>query len=373
LKVIRTRKIVRRAVAGLVLALSLLVASPLSITAIPVPESGHTAPAMPIFEYGARAAIAVDLSTGLELFAENADTRLPPASTMKVVTALVARSVLPLDEVVTIRESDLIDPTVFSVMTLEAGDTLTVRDLLYGLLMQSGGDAALALAREAGLRLQPGATDPVGVFLEHMRVYTASIGMTNSNFSNPVGYDEETQYTSARDLVRATEQLLRDQLLSRIVATQTAVVEVGGQRPRQIELFTSNLFLERDDVFGIKTGTDDLARQCLITGFWRGDNEIITVVLGSEERYADTQALVDWVDARYRWVAMGVGARSLGVADDLAAQGLRFMVRRTVVMTPEQADAMTWELVHDRPARDYRQGVVIFRTGDREVARLPVY
>jgi serine-type D-Ala-D-Ala carboxypeptidase (penicillin-binding protein 5/6) len=353
--------------------LLLLTASPSSISAVVVPETRTPGSSASIFQYGTRAAIAVDLSTGLELYAENADVRLPPASTMKIVTALVARQVLSPDQVVVIQPADLIDPEVFSVMTLEAGDTIAVRDLLFGLLMQSAGDAAMALAREAGLRLQPGAPDPVGVFLEHMHVYAASIGMTNSHFSNPVGYDQDMLYMSARDLVRATERLLADQLLSRIVATQTAVVEVGGVRARQIDLSTSNLFLERGDVFGIKTGTEDLARQCLVTGFWRGDNEIITVVLGSEERYADTQALMDWVDARYRWVAFGAGARSLGVNEELAAQGLRFMIRRTVVMTPEQADGITWELVRDRPTRAYRAGVVVFRTGDREVVRLPVY
>jgi D-alanyl-D-alanine carboxypeptidase (penicillin-binding protein 5/6) len=358
---------------GIGLVLALVVALPLTVLALPSKDNGPGATARPAFAHGATAALAVDLTTGLELYAENADSGLPPASTMKVVTAVVVRQVLPDDQVITVQEDDLLDPTVYSVMTLEAGDTLTVHDLLHGLLMQSAGDAALALAREAGWRLQPGSPEPVAVFMERMNAYSASIGMRDSHFTNPVGDDDEGQYASARDLVRATQHLLADQLLARIVATHSATVDVGGPRPRQIELFATNLLLERGDVFGVKTGTDELAGQCLIAGFWRGDNEVITVILGSADRYADTQELLDWVDSHYRWIAFGAGARSLGANEELAAQGLRFMVRRTVVMTPAQADALTWEVIPDRPARRYRHGVVVFRTGQREVARLPVY
>jgi D-alanyl-D-alanine carboxypeptidase (penicillin-binding protein 5/6) len=321
----------------------------------------------------AAAALVVDLTTGLQIYASNADTPLPPASTMKIVTALVASSILPLDEQLTVQEGDILDPTVFSNMQLQAGDVVSVKTLLHGVLIPSGADAAMVLAREAGNRLEPGTPDPVGRFVTEMNAWSADQGMSNSHFTNPVGTDDPNHYASARDLVRATQALLNDWLLARIVAMDMYVADIGGPNARQVELFNSNQLIARDDVFGIKTGTEEVAGQCLITGFWRGDNQIITVVLGSADRYADTQAVMDAVDGSYRWLALGIGAVSQGAPDALAAQGLTFMNRRTVLMTPAQAEQITWEIVLDSEPRGDRRGEVVFRLDERVVARMSIY
>jgi serine-type D-Ala-D-Ala carboxypeptidase (penicillin-binding protein 5/6) len=324
-------------------------------------------------QMSASAAIAVDLTTGLELYAVNADTPLQPASTIKIVTALVASSLLDRDAQIVIEEGDLVDPTVFSNMGLLAGDVVTVRDLLAGLLINSAGDAAMALARTGGRTLDPNAVDPVARFVDEMNAYADSIGMGQTDIANPTGADDpERQRATARDLVRATEQLLLDWLLAGFVRTPYVMVSVGGPNARDIELFTTNALLEQADVFGVKTGTEELAGQCLITGFWRGDNQIITVVLGSSDRYADTVAVMQDVDSRFRWVALGQGTRSAGATDALAADGLTFQMRRTIVMRPEDAEVLTWELRPD-PAPTYRYGVVAFSVDGREVASIPVY
>lgn len=324
-------------------------------------------------QISASAAFAVDLTTGIELYAVNADLPLQPASTIKIVTALVAVQLLTLGDQVVIEASDIVDPTVFSNMTLLPGDVITVHDLLAGLLIQSAGDAGMALARAAGRGLDPNTVDPVALFVEEMNFYADSIGMDQTRIANPIGADDpERQHTTARDLVRATERLLQNWLLAGFVRTPSTAVSVGGPNARQIELFTTNALLERDDVFGIKTGSEDLAGQCLITGFWRGDNQIITVVLGSADRYADTQAVIEDVDNRLRWVALGQGTRSAGATEALAAEGLAFKTRRTVLMRPEDADALTWELLPDSQPT-YRRGEVEFTVNGRVVARLPVY
>ncbi|HYI13848.1 MAG TPA: serine hydrolase [Thermomicrobiales bacterium] len=324
-------------------------------------------------DISARAVLVADLTTGVEVYSSNADAQLPPASTMKIVTALVASSILDLDEQFTVQESDILDPTIFSNMQLQPGDSVTVRTLLHGVLIPSGADAAMVLAREAGNRLEPGTPDPVGRFVAEMNTWAAQRGMTNTHFTNPVGTDDPQHYTSARDLVRATEVLLHDWLLARIVAMEAYVADISGPNARQVELFNSNQFITRDDVFGIKTGTEEIAGQCLITGFWRGDNQIITVVLGSADRYADTQAVMDAVDTTYRWLALGIGAVSQGASDALAAQGLTFMTRRTVLMTAAQAEQITWEIVLDDQPRGDRVGAVIFQLDDRVVARMSIY
>lgn len=322
----------------------------------------------------AAGAIAVDLTTGIELYAENADASLPPASTAKMVTALVARDLLPLDMQVTVQAVDLLDPTVYSTAGLLEGDVVTVHDLLYGLLLPSGGDAALVLARAGGLALDPASPDPVARFVVEMNAVAQSLGMTHSRFSNPVGMDDpENNYASARDLVRAAAALLKGRLLATIVASPSATISAGGPNARSWDIHSSNQLIERDDVFGIKTGTEDIALQCLVTGFWRGDNRIITVVLGSSDRYADTLQMMAEIDAGYRWAALGIDATSAGATDALAADGLRFMIRRTVLMTAAQFEGLTWELKRESDPATPWLGVVEFSTGGRVVARLPVY
>jgi D-alanyl-D-alanine carboxypeptidase len=215
----------------------------------------------------------------------------------------------------------------------------------------------------------------VGRFVDELNAYAAKLGMRGSHFTNPIGEDDPRELSTARDLTRATQQLLNDQFLAQIVGTSSAVVHVGGPNARDLELHTSNELLgARGDVFGVKTGTEDTAGQCLILGYWRGDNRIIGVVLGSQDRYADMQALMDAIDAAYSWVALGIGAQSLGATNALAAEGLTFAVRRTLFVTREQSASLTYQLDLGTTSGDPAQrGVVIFKLGERVVGRLPVY
>ena len=223
----------------LLLAIVALAFSPLRVGSHEVRQPAISPQVAPP-EVSAAAVLVVDRTTGIEIFASNADAPLPPASTMKIVTALVAQSILGLDEEITIQENDILDPTVFSNMQLQAGDVVNVRTLLHGVLIPSGADAAMALARVAGDRLEPGTADPVGRFVAEMNHWAAANGMSNSHFANPVGTDDPQHFTSARDLVRATDILLDDWLLARIVALDAYVADIGGPNARQVELFSSN-------------------------------------------------------------------------------------------------------------------------------------
>ena len=294
---------------------------------------------------------------------------------MKIVTALVVRRTLDLTTQISVQGADLLDPTVYSTMGLEAGDVVSVADLLQGLLIPSGGDAGNALARATGTQLGA-ADDQAGArFVDELNAFAKQHDMAGSHFTNPIGADDPNELSTARDLVRATQLLLDDQFLTQIVGVESSVVHVGGPHARDVELHNSNQLLSaRADVFGIKTGTEDTAGQCLILGYWRGDNRIIGVVLGSQDRYADMQALMDAIDAAYRWQTLGLGAPSLGATDALTAQGLTFAVRRTVFMRAEQAAALTYQIDPSATSGDPDQrGAVIFRLGERVVGRLPVY
>lgn len=366
---------VARNVARIALALILTIsmAPHASVHAWPVSHD-ETLTRASIFEHGASAAIAVDLTTGIELYSFNADEPLAPASTMKLVTALVAIRELNPDDLITIEPHDLLDPEEYSVVGLLDGDIVSVRDLLHGLLLPSGGDAAMALARTVGHKLDASTTDPVDRFVVELNSYANSIGLDSSHFANPTGADDPgLQQSSARDLVRATELALNDWLLASIVRADFAVIEVHGPNAREIAMTSTNLLIGRDDVFGVKTGTEDVARQCLIAGFWRGDNQIVTVILGSEDRYADTLALMEEVDSRYRWMALGVGTVSGGATAALSDMGLTFLIRRTVIMEAWMPEQLRWELIENSSDRGNHHGVVRFAVEGREVARLPVY
>ncbi len=240
----------------------------------------------------ARAALVVDLTSREALFDLDADARVAPASTMKIVTALVARRVLALDDVVVIEGSDLILGDDYSKMGLQEGDRTTVRELLYGTLIVSGGDSALALARAGGQRLDPSSTNPTQRFVDEMNAYAAEIGMAGSHFANPVGIDAEDHYSTAWDMVRATEQLLADPVLAQIVATPEATITLGGQVGRELYLVSTNELVLDGESFGVKTGSTELAGECLVNATWKGDHQVVTVIMGSRDRYLDTRTLL---------------------------------------------------------------------------------
>lgn len=320
----------------------------------------------------APAAIAVDLTTGVVLYERDADTSLPPASTAKLLTALTVRDILDLNEQVTIVEADLVAEE-FSRMGVEPGDVVTVEQLLYGALVPSGGDASLALARAAGLRLDPNLSNPVARFVQEMNAVAASLGMTGSSFGNPVGMDDDQSWTTARDLVRAAAAVFVDPLLKRIVATQWAQIPVGGPNAREIGIENSNQFVLYDGAIGVKTGTTDDAGQNLVNAFLYGEHVILTVVLGSGDRYLDTTAMLDGVAGSWQWLSLGRKAASLGATDELGQLGLWMPVGRTLMVGTDQLDRIAYEILLEEKASGPHRGNVRFTLDGQSIAELPVY
>lgn len=270
------------------------IATPTPTPVLPTPTPTPTPPVAaipPDLPLSARAAILVQDEPELVLFERNADEPLPPASTAKIVTALTVLRHAGLEEVLTVQEEDLVDPVAESHMGLQAGDTVTVHDLLVGLLLPSGNDAAKTLSRVIGERL-PGDQPPVERFAAAMNAVAAELGMTGSHFVDPSGDDAEGQVVTARDMVIAARALLREPVLVSIVAMQRAEVRVGGPKARVIRLENTNQLLAQDGVFGIKTGTTDQAGQCLLVAYRAPSGTQIAVILGSQDRYGDARALL---------------------------------------------------------------------------------
>jgi D-alanyl-D-alanine carboxypeptidase (penicillin-binding protein 5/6) len=299
---ISRRAFFRRGGRGLATAAALLggCATPPGPVAAPAPPS-FAAPPPPI---NARSAIVWDAAARATLYAKAPDARVVPASLTKILTALLALEHAAPDYPVTIVAADLALPADESRMgappgdVLAAGDRLTLEDLLYGMLLASGGDAARAAARVVGGLLDDAAGDPAARFVRAMNARAVALGLADSGFVNPDGYEAPGHYSSARDLLLLTDRALAQPRFARIVATRTATRRTrDGAKTFALEN-TNALLGTRAGVHGVKTGTAgaNLEWECLVTAQWEPRGCLLAVVLGSGpgHRYADTVALLDW-------------------------------------------------------------------------------
>lgn len=265
------------------------------VTAIPVKaEALATASASPRpieTSLTAQAAVVVDVNSGAVLLHKNADTLLYPASTTKLMTALVAREVYDLDEVVMVTGADVAPGTVIG---FKEGETLSVRELLAAALIQSGNDAATILANHA-----PGGHD---AFVAAMNQKAQALHLSHSSFANATGIDDVKQQMTARDLGLLTRAVMQDGVLAQLVGTKVATITGETQTPRV--LYNTNALLEKiPGVVGVKTGTTELAGEVLITQLSREDKEVLIVLMGSQNRYDETRRLIEWVFTQYRWLS----------------------------------------------------------------------
>lgn len=342
------------------------------------PDTSATpTPPPPAVTLTAKAAYAVDVTANAQLYAKNANTQLAPASTTKIITAIVTvQHVSPAAEV-TIEPGDTVNWNVYSHMGLIAGDVVTVQDLLAGMLLNSGGDAALALSRYVGAQLPAtSVSDPRQRFVDEMNREASRLGMSKSHFVNPDGRDAAGHVSTAHDLALAAAHLFNYQVLQKLVDTRTMTVSVKGPNPRDITLHNTNELLGTPDVHGVKTGTTDNAGQCLIIAAWRGTDRVITVVLGSTDRYADTAKLFSYVDNEFRWIQLGRGGDLQALNAELASKGYSMAVRKTVLLTSGQASQLRYGLSLNPITSDSpfaAQGEVVFLIGSEPILRLSVY
>ena len=257
------------------------------------PVSAQATPDYTSMNLSAESIYVIDANSGAVRFERQADAARAPASTAKLITALTALKYARPEEVVTIVQSDVVDPVQESNMGLQVGDTVTVHDLFVGLFLPSGNDAANALARFVGERLPDTSKPPVQRFVDEMNATAATLGMSGSHFVNPSGDDVDGQVVTAHDLAIAARTLLADPALRPIVALPDADVRIGGPNARVMHLTNTNELLLTDGVYGVKTGTTQNAGECLIVAYRTASENVIAVILGSQDRYSDARTLLD--------------------------------------------------------------------------------
>jgi D-alanyl-D-alanine carboxypeptidase (penicillin-binding protein 5/6) len=243
------------------------------------------------------------------LIDRSADQRMQVGSIVKVATAIVALQHVDLDDPVVIDSSDLVDPAVYSNMALIAGDTLTVEQLLLGLLLPSGGDAAEALARHVGTALS-GSNDPAtarAAFVDEMNAWVARMGMQNTRFANASGDDSPESYSTAHDVSVMAAELLASPVLAEMVSTPSyEFTSAGGNLYAG---YNTNAMLGEGGVIGVKTGSTGDAGGCVVLARSDADGELtIVTILGSDLTYNELNQIVAdarWDDARALFGLLG--------------------------------------------------------------------
>jgi serine-type D-Ala-D-Ala carboxypeptidase (penicillin-binding protein 5/6) len=261
----------------------------LPATGVPPPkvevfELARPAPAPPAIK--ARAAILVDLDRGITLFQLDPHRRHAPASLTKVVTALVALDHLRLDQLVTVPASINQLPWDSTRMGLRVGEQLSVRELLEGLFLDSGNDAAITLA-EAAM--------PRPAFVAMMNAKASALGMADTHFVNPIGLDDPGHYSSAADLASAAIELTsRYPVVAAMAAAATLTLPATGLHHAYALYNLNQLIRTYPGATGLKTGWTGQAGGCLIATATRGGRHLLVVVLGSPRIFDEAAALLDF-------------------------------------------------------------------------------
>ncbi len=250
----------------------------------------------------AECACVIDAATGRVIYDKNMEKRHTMASTTKIMTALVALENSKPDQIVTV--SGNAAGTEGTSLYLKAGQKATMEDLLYGLMLQSGNDAAIAIAE--------GVSGSVSEFAALMNKKARDIGALNSSFKNPNGLDEEGHFTTAYDLAIITREAMQNEKFCEIVATKSKLILDGTQT-----VSNHNKMLRMyDGCIGVKTGFTKKSGRCLVTAAERNGVKVIAITLNAPNDWNDHKVMLDYAfdtTACYKVIAAGMTVNTVPV------------------------------------------------------------
>ena len=247
------------------------------------------------------AAILVEESTGKILYEKNAYEKMYPASTTKILTAILILENCKLDEMATVSYNAVYSlPSGYVNASLQEGEEMSINDLMYALMVKSANDAAIVLAEHMSGSVQN--------FAKMMNEKAASLGCQNTHFVNPNGVHNDNHYTTAHDLYLIASYCMKNEDFRRYASTASYTLPATNKYLAKDRVCTTTNEMIRpkskyynQNIIGIKTGHTTEAKNCLVSGAIQNDTELISVVLhsgtnreGLSERYIDTQALFDY-------------------------------------------------------------------------------
>lgn len=242
-----------------------------------------------------RAAIVYDRNSKQIIYGKEENTRKKMASTTKIMTCIIVLENSNLTDTVIVSKKAA--GTGGSRVGLKTGEKATVQDLLYGLMLCSGNDAAVALAEHVGGSIEG--------FAELMNEKAKQLNLSNTNFVTPHGLDNDEHYTTAYELAVLADYALKNKTFCSIVGTKNITINING-KPRNLNN-TNELLGSVSGVYGIKTGFTNGANRCLVTACKRENLDIITVVLGADTkkfRTQDSSKLINYAMNNYKDINM---------------------------------------------------------------------
>jgi D-alanyl-D-alanine carboxypeptidase len=236
----------------------------------------------------AKTAIILDRDSQVILYSKNPEFRFSMASTTKIMTGTIALSYFKPDDILTVRRSYVEG----SGLQFYAGEQFHFIDLMYAMLLPSANDAAQAIADN-----YPGGSD---AFVKKMNEKVQSLHLSNTHYGDPIGLDDDGDYTTVLDLARLASYAIANPLFVEVTSTKEKTINSiqGNTYP----LTNLNQLLGIDGVTGIKTGTTEGAGEVLVTSVVKHGHTYIIVVMNSTDRFADTRRLIDFIDENVKYI-----------------------------------------------------------------------
>lgn len=235
-----------------------------------------------------RSCVVFDRNSHMILYGKNENSQVKMASTTKIMTAIIVIENSNLKD--TVEVSKKAASTGGSRLGLKAGDKITVHDLLYGLMLVSGNDAAVCLAEHVGGNIEG--------FANLMNKKASELSLSNTHYESPHGLDSDGHYTTAYELAVLSDYALKNETFSKIVATKSYTVTINGY-PKNLSN-TNELLGNLNGIYGIKTGFTNGANRCLVTACKRNDMDIICVVLGADTKKFRTQDSIKLIEFAFK-------------------------------------------------------------------------
>ncbi|NTU69647.1 D-alanyl-D-alanine carboxypeptidase [bacterium] len=231
-----------------------------------------------------RSYLVLDKNTNNILAEKDSDISIPMASLTKIMSAVIVLENTDLENTLVVSKNAV--SAYGEGIDLRAGETLTVRDVLYAALLSSSNDACVALAE--------GVSESEDKFVELMNKKAQDLGLSKTHFTNSAGLDDPKHLSNVKDLARLTRYALLNETFAEIVSTKEKLI-TSAEGINHYLRNTNKLLGTIEGVFGVKTGLTGEAGECLVTLVEREESSIIVVTLGSEDRFSDTKNLINWV------------------------------------------------------------------------------
>ncbi len=318
----------------------------------------------------AKSAILIEADSGTVLYQKNAFTRLPMASTTKIMTALVAIESGNTDRLVKVNDAAL--GVEGSSIYLAKGEVLSMRNLLYALLLASANDAAAAIAYEVAGGIEG--------FAELMNKKADELGLTSTHFTNPHGLHDGEHYTTAYDLAMITAAALKNHVFLEICSTRAKTIPLCGGEGTRYLTNHNKLLRSYKGCIGVKTGFTKSSGRCLVSAAERDGLRLIAVTLGAPDDWRDHTAMLDFGFERYERLTLaqnGEFTATLPVAGGNVAEVIVANAKGISIFLPKNHGEITYKIEANRPlfapvSRGAQIGRVSYYIDGEEIASSPL-